>query len=179
MGERRSILEERHIEFDGLAIIMIALAFAGVAAATVWLAGSSAQRFDAPVWLSGGAVGAAVIAAWIVGYPRRAAMPAMAMVVLLAILLLPRLFNMNGALLREATGTPVEHLYIAMGIYIAGLSLSLLALLVFGFFIPLCGAVLGLVRQEKHARETLVLHGVLTGLALLIVLFPFPQPQVL
>lgn len=179
MGERRSILEERHIEFDGLAIVMLALGFAGVAAATVWLAGSAAQRFDTPVWLAGGAVGAGMIAAWIVGYPRRAAMPGMAMVVLLATLLLPRLFNMNGALLREAAGAPAEHLYIAMSIYIAGLSVSLLALLVFGFLVPLCGAVLGLKRHEKHARETLVLHGVLTGLALLMVFFPFPQPQVL
>ena len=176
MGERQSILEERHIEFDGLAVVMLGLGFTGVAAATIWLAGSAAQRFDAPVWLAGGTVGAAMIAAWIVGYPRRAAMPAMAMVVLVATLLLPRMFNMKGALLREAAGTSAEHLYIAMSVYIAGLSVSLLALLVFGFLVPLCGAMLGLRRHGKRARETLLLHGVLTGVALLLVLLPFPQP---
>lgn len=176
MTERRSEFEDRHIEFDGLAIVMLALGFAVVTVVAAWLAGSAAQRFDMPILAAGGAVGAGVIVAWIFGYPRRAAMPAMAMVVLVALLILPRIFNMNGALLREAAGTPVAHLYVAMGLYVAGLSFILLMLLVFGFLLPLVGAVLGLKRHEQGARETLMLHGVLTGLALVMVFFPFPQP---
>jgi hypothetical protein len=172
MGERRSVLEDRVIEFDGLAITLLLCGFAGIGALTVWLAGSAAQRFDAPMIAAGALVGAAVTGAWIFGYPRRAAIPAMALVMLVAMIALPAIFEMDGALLREAGDAPASRLYVAMGLYVGGLGVAFLAFTVFGFFGPLVGAVLALKRGEKQARETLALHCVLTAAALALILFP-------
>lgn len=172
MGERRSLLDEREIEFDGLAVTLLVCAFLGVSALTVWLAGSAAQRFDLPMIASGVLVGAAVTAAWIVGYPRRAAIPAMALVILIAMVLLPTVFQMDGALLREASGAPRSRIYVVMGLYVGGLGVAFLAFMVFGFFGPLVGAVLALKRREKRARETLVLHCALTAAGLALVVMP-------
>jgi hypothetical protein len=171
MGER-SLLDDRHIEYDDLAVVLFVCAFLGIAALTVWVIGSAAQTFEAPVFVAGALVGAAVIGAWIAGYPRRAAIPAMALVLLIAMLVMPVFFDMDGALLREAAGAPVSRIYVVMGLYVGGLGVAFLAFLVFGFFGPLAGAVLALRRHEKHARETLALHGVLTFVALVLVFFP-------
>jgi hypothetical protein len=172
MGERRSLLEDRVIEFDGLAVTLLACAFVGIGSLTVWLAGSAAQRFDALMVVAGAVVGAAVTAAWIFGYPRRAAIPAMALVMLVAMIALPAIFEMDGALLREAGDAPASRLYVAMGLYVGGLGVAFLAFMVFGFIGPLVGAVLALKRGEKQARETLALHCVLTAAALALILFP-------
>lgn len=59
MGKARSILDARVIEFDSLAIVLLACGFIGVGLLTVWATGSAANRFDAPVILAGAAVGAA------------------------------------------------------------------------------------------------------------------------
>lgn len=168
----RSLLDERNIEFDGLAIVLLLCAFVGVAALTVWVVGSAAQTFDAGVFAAGVAVGAAVIAAWIMGYPRYAALPAIALVLLLAMRVMSAFFDMDGALLREASGTPVSRLYVAMGLYVGGLGVAFLAFLVFGFLGPLAGAILAFRRREAHARRTLALHAVMTFLALALVFFP-------
>ena len=172
----RSLLDERHIEFDDLAVVLFICAFFGIGALTVWVVGSAAQTFAAPVFVAGALVGAAVIGAWIVGYPRRAAIPAMALVMLVAMLVMPAFFDMDGALLREAEGAPVSRVYIAMGLYVGGLGVMFLAFMVFGFLGPLVGAVLALRRREKHARETLMLHGALTFIALVLVFFPRASP---
>lgn len=160
------------IEFDGLATTMLACLFLGVAALTVWLLGSAARTFDASVVVAGALVGAAVTGGWILGYPRRAAIPAIALAVLVAVLLLPVFFDLNGALLRESAGTPGSRLYVAMGLYVGGLGVFFLAFMVFGFFVPLAGAALAFRRREKGARETLVLHCALTAIALALVFFP-------
>jgi hypothetical protein len=172
MGEQRPLLDDRAIEFDGLAIVLMACAFLGVGVLTVWVVGSAAQRFDAPVLVAGAAVSAAVMAAWIFGYPRRAAIPAMALAILAAMIALPAVFEMDGALLREAVGAPASRLYVVMGLYVGGLGVFFLAFMVFGFFAPLAGAILGLKRGEKQARETLALHCVLLAAALALILFP-------
>lgn len=160
------------IEYDGLAVVMLALACAGVGAVAAWMVSASSQRFDPSVGVAGLLVGAAVTGAWVLGYPRRAAIPAMALVVLVAMIALPMAFDMNGALLQEAENTPASRVYVAMGLYIGGLGVAFLGLVVFGFFGPLVGAWLGLKRGEKRARETLVLHCVLTGAALALTFFP-------
>ena len=90
----------------GLAITMLALGFIFIAAVTVWAVSNAAQRFDAQVFATAALVGLAVCAAWCFGYPRHAAIPAMALVILLAAITLPLVFDMNGALLREASGAP-------------------------------------------------------------------------
>jgi hypothetical protein len=172
MSERRSLLDDRVIEFDGLAITLLGCAFLGVGALTVWVVGNAAQRFDASIFAAGAMVGAAVTAAWIFGYPRRAAIPAMALAILAAMIALPAVFEMDGALLREAGGAPVSRLYVVMGLYIGGLGVFFLAFMVFGFFAPLTGAILALKRGEKQARKTLALHCVLLAAALTLILFP-------
>src|SRR5262245_10943086 len=136
MGNR-SLLDERHIEYDDLAVVLFILAFLGVAALTTWMVGSAAQTFAAPVFGAGALVGAAVIGAWIFGYPRRAAIPAMALAMLLATLLMPAFFDLSGMLLREAAGAPASRVYVAMGLYVGGLGVAFLGFMVFGFFGPL------------------------------------------
>jgi len=172
MSERRSILEDRIIEYDGLAIVMFALAFAGLATAVALLVAGATQALDAKTIAAGAIVAAGVIGAWIAGYPRRAAIPMMSLVMLCAILILPAVFDMDGMLLREAAGTPVSHLYVAMGLYISGLGFAFLAFIVFGFFCPLAGALLAVRRGEPGARQTLMLHGVLCVIALALTLIP-------
>jgi hypothetical protein len=172
MSDRRSLLDDRTIEFDGLAIALLASAFACVGALTAWLVGSAAQTFSPPVFMAGALVGAAVTGAWIVGYPRHAAMPAMALVLLIAMIVLPVFFRMDGALLREAAGTPPGHLYVAIGLYVGGLGVAFLSFMVFGFFAPLAGAWLRLRRGERGARSTLALHCALTAMALMLTFFP-------
>jgi hypothetical protein len=176
MGERRSPLDDRTIEYDGLAVVLLASAFAGVAGLTVWLVGSAAQTFAPSAFVAGAIVGAAVVGAWIVGYPRHAAMPAMALVMLIVMIVMPIFFPMDGMLLREAAGTPPGHLYIAMGLYVGGLGVAFLAFMMFGFFAPLAGAWLRLRRREKGARNTLVLHCALTTTALVLAFFPRAWP---
>jgi hypothetical protein len=138
--------------------------------------GSAAQTFDLTVFAASALVGAAVIAAWIAGYPRRAAIPAMALVMLIAMLAMPVFFNMDGVLLREAKGAPASRLYIIMGLYVGGLGVAFLAFLAFGFIGPLVSALLALRRGEKHARQTVMLHGVLTFSALALVFFASASP---
>ena len=176
MGERRSLLDDRTIEYDGLAVVLLASAFASVGALTVWLVGSAAQTFAPSIFVAGAVVGAAVVGAWIVGYPRHAAMPAMALVMLIAMMMLPIFFSMDGALLREAAGAPPGHLYIAIGLYVGGLGVAFLAFMVFGFFAPLAGAWLRVRRGEQGARNTLALHCALTGTALVLAFFPRAWP---
>jgi hypothetical protein len=172
MSERRSLLEDRVIEFDGLAITLLLCAFVGIGALTAWAAGSAAQRFDVAIVMAGAAVGAAVTGAWVFGYPRRAAIPAMALVILVAMIGLPAIFEMDGALLREAGNAPASRLYVAMGLYVGGLGVAFLAFMVFGFVGPLVGAALALKRGEKRSRETLALHCALTAAALALIFFP-------
>lgn len=170
MSQRKTSLDPRHIEFDGLANIMFALAFLLVAGALALIIGNATQALDAPVIAAASLIAAGVIAAWIVGYPRYAAIPAMSLVLMCGLLILPLVFDMNGALLREATGTPVARLYIAIGLYIGGLGLVFLAFILFGFIGPLVGAMLRLKRGEPHARETLTLHLMLCGVAIALTL---------
>jgi hypothetical protein len=175
MGER-SLLDDRHIEYDDLAVVLFICAFIGIAALTVWIVGSAAQTYEAPVFVAGALVGAAVIGGWIVGYPRYAAIPAMALVMLLAMLAMPAFFDMDGALLREAEGAPASRVYVVMGLYVGGLGVAFLAFMVFGFLGPLAGAFLALRRREKYARQTLILHCALTFVALVLVFFPRISP---
>ncbi len=165
-------LDERSIEYDGLAIVLLAAAFLICGAGIASILSLATQTFDAGIVAAAGVVALAVLAAWIFGYPRRAAIPAIALVLLCAMEFLPVIFSMDGALMREAAGSPASRVYVVKGLYVGGLGVALLALLVFGFFCPLAGAVLGLRRREAKAREVLIVHALLTGGALALTLFP-------
>jgi hypothetical protein len=91
-------------------------------------------------------------------------------------IVLPSLSQIDGPLLRDAVDAPIAHIYIAMSLYVGGLGVFFLAFMVFGFFVPLVGAVLALRRGEKRARETLILHCALTFIALALVFFPRASP---
>jgi hypothetical protein len=106
---------------------------------------------------------------WVLGYPRRAAIPAMSFALVCAIAWLPFFFDMDGALLRDAAGVPASRLNVIAGFYIGGLGLVLLAFAVFGFLVPLAGALLALRRRLVGARSTVVLHIVL-GLSAALVM---------
>lgn len=171
MMDRRGIFVDRVIEYDSLAVVLMGISFVAVSALTSWLVAGAAQRADIAVIVAGAIVGAATIGAWIVGYERRAAIPAMALVFLIAIIALPMAFDMNGAFLQEVqAGGASRRVYVAMGVYIGGLGIAFLSLMLFGFFGPFVGAYLGLRRGEVRARETLALHGLLTGAALALTL---------
>jgi hypothetical protein len=170
MNLRTTSLDPRHIEFDGLALTLFALTFVTVSVATAYVIASTAETMDALTVLASVLVAAGVIAAWIYGYPRHAAIPAMSLVFVCAILALPFVFDMNGALLREAAGAPASRVYVAMGLYVGGLGVLLLAFLVFGFLVPLAGSVLRVRRREDRSRETLMLHLKLCGAAIALTL---------
>ena len=178
MWESRSILEDRSIEFDGLAIAMLALGFAGVSGFTFWILSSASQSVGVAVWIASALVGLGVISAWTFGYPRRAAIPAMSFVFVLAIALLPYVFDLNGALLREAAGAPPSRVYIAAGLYVGGLGIVVLAFLIFGFIGPLVGAILARRRREPHAASTLRLH-IALGLGAVAILVGSRMPLLL
>jgi hypothetical protein len=177
MRESRSILEDRTIEFDGLAIAILALGFAGISAFVFWILSSATQSTGAPVWIASALVGFGVIIAWIFGYPRHAAVPAMSFVVL-AIALLPHIFNLNGALLREAAGAPASRVAIAAGLYVGGLGLVVLGLLIFGFIGPLIGAILAHRRGVPAAASSLRLH-IALGLGAVAILVASRVPLLL
>jgi hypothetical protein len=153
MNLRTTSLDPRHIEFDGLALTLFALTFVTVSVATAYVIASTAETMDALTVLASVLVAAGVIAAWIYG-----------------ILALPFVFDMNGALLREAAGAPASRVYVAMGLYVGGLGVLLLAFLVFGFLVPLAGSVLRVRRREDRSRETLMLHLKLCGAAIALTL---------
>jgi hypothetical protein len=165
----RSPIEERSLEFDGLAIWVLVSAFAAVAAATFWLIASAAQTSGPATYLASAIVGSAMIGAWIFGYPRRAAMPAMSFVLACALAWLPLAFPMDGALLRDAAGTPPSRLYLVIGFYVGGLGLIVLAFAIFGFLMPLASAILALRRNIPGSRATVLLHAALCAGALLVL----------
>jgi hypothetical protein len=173
MWESRSILENRSIEFDGLAIVILALGFAGVSGFVFWILSSATQSVDTSIWIASAFVGFGVIPAWIFGYPRHAAIPAVSFVFVLAIAILPYVFDLNGALLREAAGAPPSRVAIAAGLYVGGLGVVVLAFLIFGFIGPLVGAVLAYRRRELHAVSTLRLH-IALGLGAVVIASRLP-----
>jgi hypothetical protein len=158
MRERRSILEDRTIEFDGLAIAILALGFAGVSGGAFWILSSASQSMDVVVWIASALVGLGTIVAWIFGYPRHAAIPSMSFIFVLAVALLPYAFALNGALLREAESAPISRVYVAAGLHVGGLGIVALAFLIFGFLGPLVGAILALRRGVPGAALALRLH---------------------
>lgn len=178
MWESRSVLEDRTIEFDGLAIAILALGFAGISGFAFWILSSAAQSLGVAVCIASPLVGLGVIGGWILGYPRRAAIPAMSFVLVLAIAILPYVFDLNGALLREAAGAPASRVVLAAGLYVGGLGVLVLAFLVFGFIGPLIGAVLAVRGRLPDATSTLRLH-IALGLGAVAVLVASRLPLLL
>ncbi len=156
--QNRFPLEDRVIEFDGLAITVLILAFIGVSAAAFWIISAAAQNTGALTYIVSALIGLGIALAWIVGYPRRSAMPAMALVIVCALAWLPYIFRLDGALLRDSGGTPVSHLYLVAGLYVGGVGLVLLALSLVGFIAPLIGAILAVRQGRPGAHKVLALH---------------------
>jgi hypothetical protein len=162
---RQQPFDDRHIEYDALAFVMLGLLFVAASAVATAVIGSAAQGIGPAVVAAGMGVGAAVITAWVFGYPRHAACPSIALALMLAAVVVPRLIRLDGVLLAEAADAPAARVQVIAGLYVGGLALLLLAFLVVGFIAPFIGALLRLRRGEPGARGTVRLHVLLFAAA--------------
>ncbi|MDP3739211.1 MAG: hypothetical protein Q8R02_17605 [Hyphomonadaceae bacterium] len=163
----------RPLEIDGLALILLVLAFVGVSAACWWLLSQASQADLAPVLAASIVIGSATISAWLYGYPRRVLGASLALVALAALVYLPRLFVVDGVLLRESTGVPPSRLVTVIGLNVGGLGIAFLAFLVAGFAGPLWGTIVALRQRLPGASRTLTLQLKLILSAIILAAFPF------
>ena len=163
----------RELEIDGLVVVLAAIAFAAIAGLLYFALSYASGAGMAPVAIASVIVAAAIVLAWLASYPHRATMIAVSLVLLAAIIYLPRIFVMDGLLLREAGGLDGSRLRVAIGLNIGGVFIAFLALILFGFILPLLMSVLAAKRDLPGSALTLDIHvrGVLTGI--ILVLFPF------
>lgn len=169
MSSGRPLVDDRHIEFDMLAIVMLGVGFVIASAAAFAVIGNAAGDYPPGVMVVSAFVGMAVTGAWIFGYPRHATGPSISLVLMIATIVVPRVMNLGHALVPEAANIPPAHLSVISGLYVSGLALLLLAFLVCGFVGPLIGAVLRLRRGEAGARKALMLQVGLFGAACALV----------
>jgi len=165
----------RPLEIDGLALTLLILAFVGVTATCWWLLSQASQADLAPVLTASLIIGAATIAAWLYGYPRRVLGASLALVALAALVYLPRLFVVDGVLLRETSGVPPSRLVTVIGLNVGGLGVAFLAFLIAGFAGPLWGTIVALRRHLPGASRTLTLQLKLILAAFILAAFPFPS----
>jgi hypothetical protein len=163
----------RELEIDGLVIVLAAIAFAGIAGILYFALSYASGAGIAPVAIASGLVAAALVLAWLATWPHRANAVAVSLVLLAAIIYLPRIFVMDGLLLREASGLDGSRLRVAIGLNVGGVFIAFLSLIVFGFLLPLVMSVLTARRGLPGSSLRLDLHirGLLTGI--ILVLFPF------
>jgi hypothetical protein len=108
----------------------------------------------------------------LLGYKWRFSVPASALILFIAFVLIPRAFVIDGLLLRDAIGMPAMRLQAAIGLSIGGVALGFLAFLVVGFIAPLVAAIIAWRQQLPGAVPTLVVKGVIIVLAILIAAAP-------
>ncbi len=169
MENRRSLIDDRRIEFDALAIVMLGLGFLLTSTVSAVLVSNASGHLDLSAMIAGAGVGAAVIVAWIFGYPRHATAPSISLALMAALIVIPRVIHLGNALLPEADALPAVHRVMIGGLYAGGLMLALIAFMVCGFIGPTVGAYLRTKRREDGAREGLVLHAGLFGAACALV----------
>lgn len=163
----------RELEIDGVVVTLATIAFAAIGGILYLLLAYASGADAQPVVIASGILAAAIVLAWLAAYPRRATAAAVALVLLVAIIYLPRIFVMDGLLLREAAGMPASRLRVAIGLNIGGVFIGFLALVVFGFVIPLIASWIAAQRRVPGADGRLALHIRLMLGALIIVIFPF------
>lgn len=163
----------REFEPDGVVLTLAALAFALLAALLYFALAYASGAGPVPVGVASVIVAALIVGAWLLAYPHRATAVAVALVILAAIIYLPRIFVLDGALLREASGMPASRLRVAIGLNVGGVFLGFLTLLVFGFLIPLVMSVLAIRRglPGSHRRLDIHLRAILG--AIILMMFPF------
>jgi hypothetical protein len=163
----------RELEIDGLVIVLTAIAFAAIAGLLYFALSYASGAGPAPVAIASLIVAAAIVLAWLASYPHRATMIAVSLVILATIIYLPRIFVMDGLLLREASGLDGSRLRVAMGLNVGGVFIAFLGLLIFGFILPLVMSVFAARRRAPGSALTLDIHvrGLLVGV--ILVLFPF------
>ncbi len=154
----RSPYPDRELELDVLALLLLGLAGAGVAAAAFGVVQAMAPGSGVSAVLAALTVSAATLLAWIFGYPQRAALPAMASVLVCAFAALPLVFSLHAPFLTDAQGVPPGRLHLIAGLYVGGTALILLAFCVFGFLLPLAGAVRARLRRLPASGATLTIH---------------------
>jgi hypothetical protein len=162
---------DAHPATDSFLLVMLGLAFAiatALLAAGLWLLTRAPLL---PVIVTSAIVAAAGCGAWFFARRWRAQTPAIALVVFLALLAIPRLFVMDGIFLSEAAGMPASRLVTAMGLNVGAVFLVLLAFLIVGFIAPLIGAAQRQARHEAGAKTSMRAHLALTGVAVLAAAF--------
>lgn len=165
----RSPYTDRELELDGLALLLLALAGAGVTAAAAGLVQSIAPEsgpagLAAALLMAGGTV-----LGWIFGYPWRAALPAMASVFVCGFAVLPLVFQLQPPFLTDAAGVPPSRLHLIAGLHVGATGLAVLAFCLFGFLIPLTGAVRARLRRAPSSSVTLAIHLGLIAMAAAIL----------
>ncbi|HEV7692529.1 MAG TPA: hypothetical protein VGO52_16960 [Hyphomonadaceae bacterium] len=163
----------RELEIDGLVVVLAAIAFAAIAGLLYFALSYASGAGIAPVAIASAIVAVAIVLAWLASYPHRATMIAVSLVLLATIIYLPRIFVMDGLLLREAGGLDGSRLRVAMGLNVGGVFIIFLGLLVFGFILPLIMSAFAARRGAPGSVQTLDIHvrGLLMGV--ILVLFPF------
>ena len=163
----------RDLEIDGIVVTLGALAFAGIAALLYFALAYASGAEPMPVAIAAGVVAAAIVLSWLAAYPHRATAVAVALVLLAAIIYLPRIFVMDGALLREASGISGSRLRVAMGLNIGGVFIAFLCLVAFGFIVPLISSILAASRRQPGSGIRLDIHLRATLAGIILALFPF------
>jgi hypothetical protein len=163
----------RELEIDGLVVVLAASAFAAIAGLLYFALSYASGAGMTPVAIASAIVAAAIVLAWLASYPHRATMIAVSLVLLATIIYLPRIFVMDGLLLREAGALAGSRLRVAIGLNIGGVFIAFLALVIFGFILPLVMSALAARRGAPGSALTLDIHirGLLIGI--ILVLFPF------
>jgi hypothetical protein len=122
-----------------------------------------------PALITGPTIVIAAILAWFLTHRQRAGTTAVSLVVLIALLTIPRLFVVDGLLLADGKGLSSSHLAVIAGLDVGAVALAFLAFFVVGFVTPLIGASLEFRRGHAGSRETLAVHGALFGVAALLI----------
>jgi hypothetical protein len=163
----------RELDIDGLVVVVASIAFAAIGGVLYLGLSYASGAGIAPVAIASAIVSAAIVLAWLAAYPHQATAVAVSLVLLAAIIYLPRIFVMDGLLLREAGGMPESRLRVAISLNVGGVFVAFLALIVFGFLLPLVMSVLAVRRGLPGSVRRLDIHvrGLLGGI--ILVLFPF------
>lgn len=166
-----SPFKDRRLEFDGLAWSITIPILVALVLAAYWLCLS--LDGDKPVIAAAAsvAVSAGVLAAWVLGYPQRSAIPSVSFVLVCALAAAPIVFDISGPLLRDTRGVAPSTLSVVVGLYVGGLGLIMMGFALFGFILPLIGAIRAVLRKEHRAQGTLLIHVALAlgALAAIIV----------
>ena len=165
--------QAREFEPDGVVLTLASLAFAGLAVLLYFALAYASGAGPVPVGLASIIVAALIVGSWLLAYPHRATAVAVALVILAAIIYLPRIFVLDGLLLREASGMTGSRLRVALGLNVGGVFILFLALLVFGFLLPFLTSILALRRRMSGSARRFDIHLRATLGAIILVMFPF------